>query len=69
MFLVPCAPFATLPTWPRIMQMTLAEQSIRVQRKARQPGAGVFVAKMHQALGCRITWPELAETRWKPRHD
>jgi hypothetical protein len=39
-FLVPCAPFATLPTWPRIMQMTLAEHGVRVQRKVRHTGAG-----------------------------
>jgi hypothetical protein len=54
-FLVPCAPFATLPTWPRIMHMTLAKQSVRVQRKVRHTVAGVFVAEMHQALAGRIT--------------
>jgi hypothetical protein len=48
--------------------MTLAEQGIGVQRKVRQPGAGVLRLKKYQALAHRITWPAPAEIRWRARH-
>src|SRR5690606_14923418 len=39
-----------------------------VQRKPLQPGAGVFRLKKYQAFAHRVTWPSLAEIRWKARH-